>query len=419
MRKKVLLILLVSFSIILASCSSGGSDGKVTLVWWSHDNPTFVNANKKFIADYEKMNPDVKIKLQIFPYDAMVQKLKAAYAGKNPPDIAQTFGSWVPHYARNDLLAEVPLEQSDWVKDNFYGPSLGSYSVGDKIYGIPHEYNLENGGMLVHPTMFEEANLDYPTTWNELVEAAKILTVRDGNKIKLKGFEFVSSDNVTFTLLSLILQQNGTYLTDDGYIDLDTQEAVTAMTELKNFVTDYQTTDLFGFGEVESQDAFFKKDAAMVIRGPWTIAIGKENYKTEDFDYISVPSFTDNPPYFAAESGWGEIVAKQSKHQQEAWDFVKFMAEDEQAKYFNVATVSVPANKNVAEDPSFLEEVPMMKASLDVLQYGQFIGHGIDTDYFKKQVNDNFQLIASDKLSVEEGLAKIEEAVNKMIDKNE
>ena len=35
------------------------------------------------------------------------------------------------------------------------------------------------------------------------------------------------------------------------------------MAELKKFVTDYQTTDLFGFGEVESQDAFFKKDAAI------------------------------------------------------------------------------------------------------------------------------------------------------------
>ena len=65
--------------------------------------------------------------------------------------------------------------------------------------------------------------------------AAKILTVRDGNKIKLKGFEFVSSDNVTFTLLSLILQQNGTYLTDDGYIDLDTQEAVTATDGIEKF----------------------------------------------------------------------------------------------------------------------------------------------------------------------------------------
>ena len=93
MRKKVLLIM---FNKLISSSKLfvGGIMEK-SLVWWSHDNPTFVNANKKFIAHYEKMNPDVKINLQIFPYDAMVQKLKAAYAGKNPPDIAQTSGSWV------------------------------------------------------------------------------------------------------------------------------------------------------------------------------------------------------------------------------------------------------------------------------------------------------------------------------------
>ena len=126
------------------------------------------------------------------------------------------------------------------------------------------------------------------------------------------------------------------------------------------------------------------------------------------------------PPYFAAESGWGEIVAKQSKHQQEAWDFVKFMAEDEQAKYFNVATVSVPANKNVAEDPSFRRRSSHDESFVGCLAIWSIYGDGIDTNYFKKQVKiDNFQLIASDKLSVEEGLAKIEEAVNKMIDKNE
>ncbi|MBS4204629.1 ABC transporter substrate-binding protein [Lederbergia citrea] len=418
----ILLSLLLCISVILFGCSTGSSgssddSGKVTLEWWSHDNPSFVAANKKFIADYEKENPNIKIKLQIFPYDAMMQKLKAAYAGKNPPDLAQVFGSWVPEYAKNGLLSEVSPVDSEWVKDNFYEPSLGSYSIGDKVFGIPHEYNLENGGILAHPEMFEKANVEYPENWEQLLDVAQKLTIRDGDKIKVKGFEFVSSDNVMFTLFSLILQQNGTYLTEDGHLNLSSPEAITAMTELKKFVTDYKITDLLGFGETESQDMFFKKQAAMVIRGPWTIGVGRDNYKTDDFDYIPMPSFTDNPPYFAAESGWGEIVAGQSKHQQEAWDFVKYMAESDQAKFFNLTTLSVPANKSVAEDPSFLEEAPLMKASLDVLQYGQFIGEGIDTDYLKKQLNDNFQLIATEKLSVEEGLKKTEEAVNKMIDK--
>ncbi len=67
--------------------------------------------------------------------------------------------------------------------------------------------------------------------------------------------------------------------------------------------------------------------------------------------------------------------------------------------------------------PSFLEEAPMMKVSLDILPYGQFIGEGIDIDYFKKQVNDNFQLFVSDKISAEDGLKNIEESVNKSIER--
>lgn len=400
--------------------NSGGKqsdDSEVTLVWWSHDGPAFVAANKKFIADYEEANPNVKIDLQVFPYDAMIQKLKAAYAGKNAPDIAQVFGSWVAEYARGELLAEVPQEDSEWVKENFYEPSLGGYSFDDKLFGIPHEYNLENGGMLAHPGMFEEANVEYPENWDQLIEVAQALTVRDGDKIKTKGFEFISNDSVMFTLLSMILQQDGTYLTDDGLVDFSTPEAVTAMEELKKFITEYKVTDLQAFGGTESHELFFKDQAATVVRGPWTIGVGREDFDRDDFDYISLPPFTDNSPYFAAESGWGEIVAKQSEHKEEAWDFVRFMVEQDQAKYFNLTTNSVPANINVAEDPSFLEEAPMMKVSLDILPYGQFIGEGIDIDYFKKQVNDNFQLFVSDKISAEDGLKNIEESVNKSIER--
>jgi multiple sugar transport system substrate-binding protein len=186
---------------------------------------------------------------------------------------------------------------------------------------------------------------------------------------------------------------------------------------LKKFVTDYKVTNFRDFGGKEDvNDLFFKKKAAMVIRGPWTIAVGKENYKTEDEDYIPMPSFTENPPYFAAESGWGEIVAKSSKHKEEAWKFVRYITEKQQAKYFNITTFTIPANKEAAEDPEFLKALPKMKASIDALPYGKFIGH-VDTDFLKKTINDNFQLIAAGKTSVEDGLKKIEKTVNQMLDK--
>lgn len=249
--KTILITIIALLTVILplSACSSetgsgsnGSKDGKVTLTWWSHDGPAFVKENKKFIKDYESKNPNVKINLQIFPYDAYIQKLKAAYASKTPPDIAQVFGSWAPQYAKNGLLSPVPEDMKDWVKTTFYEPALGAYTVGDTYYGIPHEFNIENGGVLANPDMFKAAGITYPKTWDELIADSKKLTVTKNGQIQVKGFEFISYDNITFTFLSLILQQKGEYWTADNHINFSTPEAVKAMDELKKFVTDYKVS---------------------------------------------------------------------------------------------------------------------------------------------------------------------------------
>lgn len=421
---KVIWIIALLFLLPLSACSNsetasngGSGNGKVTLTWWTHDGPAFVKANKKFIKDYEAANPNVKINLQIYPYDAFVQKIKAAYASKNPPDMAQVFGNWVPQYTKNNLLSPVPDDIKDWVKSNFYEPALGAYTRDNIPYGIPQEFNIENGGILANPDMFKKAGLEYPKTWEEFTTAAEKLTVTENGKIQVKGFDFINNDNITFTFLALILQQKGEYWTDENKVNFSTPEAVKAMEELKKFVTDYKVTNFRDFGgKGDTSDLFFKNQAAMVLRGPWAIAEGKENYNYEELDYIPMPSFTENPPYFAAESGWGEIVAKSSKHQEEAWKFIKFMTEKENAKYFNITTFTVPANKEAAQDPEFLKSLPKMKSSIDVLPQGRFIGN-IDTDFLKKSINDNFQLITADKISVEDGLKKAETTINQMLDK--
>ncbi len=407
-------------AVALSGCSGskeeGASGGKVKLVWWSHDNPAFVAANKTLIEEYKKVNPNVTIDLQAFPYDAFIQKLKASFAAKNPPDIAQMFGTWVTDYAKKGLL-QPALDDS--IRGNFFDASLGAYVVDNQLYGLPHEYNLENGGVLVHPKMFQDAGVNYPPkTWDELVAAARKLTRYDGNKIKVRGFDFTSGDNITFTFLSLILQQKGKYWTEDGHVNFSTPEAVKAMTALKDFVVKYKTTDMSLFGTEDISDTFFKGGSAMAIRGPWTIAAGKDTYKVSDFEYMPMPSFTSEPPYFAAESGWGEVVAKASKHSKEAWDFVNFMMDKEQALNWNIKTLTVPANKETASDTKLLEAVPLMKTSIDVLKYGQWIGPVQDRDYFFKQINDQFQAIAAESVSVEDGLKKIEKEINKMIDQH-
>ena len=201
MKKVVfgVLILFLSAVIVLAGCSksittntevavnsteqpsnNASSDKKVTLTWWSMDTGSFVDGNKKMIEAYTKLHPNITIDYQYFPYDALIQKLKAAYASKNPPDVAQMFGTWVTDYAKNGLLLELA---DNSIKNEIYEAPLGGYTFEGKLYGIPHEFNIENNGMLVHKKMFDDKGISYPPkTWDELVNASEKLTVRNGDR---------------------------------------------------------------------------------------------------------------------------------------------------------------------------------------------------------------------------------------------
>lgn len=432
----VFVAMLLVISIMLAGCggstssgsknptdngASGTSSKSVTITWWSHNNPDFVEANKKLIGDFNKVYPNIKINYQYFPYETMNAKLKASYAAHSESDIQQMFGTWATYYASHNWLSPVPVDAAQMENDFFEAP-LGAYKYNDKYYGIPHEYNIENGGVLAHPKMFQEENVPYPPkTWDELVAAAQKLTKTDSNgNITRFGFDFASLDNITFLFLSLILQQGGQYWDKDGvHVVFTTPEADKAMQTMADLILKYKVTDLKHLNqpnELDISDNFFRGQSAMTMRGPWTIATGLNTYKVKDFDYIPMPSFTDKPPYFAAESGWGEVVSANSKHTEEAWKFAEFITSKESSLYFNVRTFTVPARKDVAKDPEFVKQIPLMKTSLDVLEYGQWIGPLQDTDQFKNILCTHFQNVVEGKEQVSQALQNIQNEVNKMID---
>jgi len=45
----------------------------------------------------------------------------------------------------------------------YFKAPLDGYYCDGKLYGLPHEFNLENGGALVNPALFEKHGVAYPT----------------------------------------------------------------------------------------------------------------------------------------------------------------------------------------------------------------------------------------------------------------
>ncbi len=393
--------------------------GKTNVTWWTHNNTAFVEANKQLMQKFEQENPDIHIVYQYFPYDVYVRKLQTGYRSGSVSDVQQMFGTWVTEYARNGLLDQVPDNMATNMKERFWEPATGAYQWQDKFYGQPKEYNLENGGMLVNPKLLADGGVAAaPKTWQELVDDGAKLTKHDGKKVTQSGFAFINGDSVTFLFLSMILQQGATYWADDKvHVDFSTDAAKKAWQDECALTTKYNLDNTQSYTG-DTYELFFRGAAAMAMRGPWVIAVGKEQFPEFKFRYDPMPTYAGTEMKFAAESGWGEVVNKKAKPEikQAAWKFIDFMHKDENLRAWNIATFTVPSLKSLQNDPQILQVAPDLKTSFAVLPSGQWVGPVQDRDRFWQTVTDAFTNTALGRKQPLDALKEAEKQINAMID---
>ncbi|GAB4570239.1 MAG: hypothetical protein Kow0047_23780 [Anaerolineae bacterium] len=443
MRRFTILISLLMVLTILTACAAtpaapaaeeqptaaapeAGAE-KITLRFWSHQNPAFIAANEALIAKFMEENPDIEIKYEQFPYDVFIQTLQTSMPAGTEADVIEMFGTWVCSYAKGGRLAEVPedIVSLAEAREVFFQAPLDGYVCDGKLYGLPNEFNIEYGGVLVNPVLFEEAGLAYPPkwdTWEELIADAQRLVKTEGGQMTVAGFHFVTGDGLPFLFFSEVLQRGGDYWADDQvhlkFITPQGQEALQFMVDL---VQKYGVVDpvLFNGDTNWVGDAFFAGQVGIGFVGPWAAAEGLTQYPDMKFDYVAMPHHGDEP-LFVADSGWGKVVSINSQHKDAAWKFAKFMTMNkENAEAWNVTTGTVPAIKSIAEERTILQKLTWIGPSLDILPYGRYIGDVKDRDRLWYDIMYNHILAALQGVeTVDEALTAMEQEANAMIDEH-
>jgi multiple sugar transport system substrate-binding protein len=396
-------------------------EGKLNVTWWSHDNQSFVAANVEMINRFQAANPDINIVYQYFPYTVFISKLQAGYNSGTVADMQQMFGTWVTQYAGFGLLDPVPANLAEGMADRFFEAAAGAYGLNGQFYGMPKEYNLENGSMLVNPALLEEAGVtDTPATWQELMDnAVKATKYDDQNRITQAGFLMAGNDAITFLFLAMILQQGASYWADDGvHVNFQTDAAKKAWQDETDIVTKYHVEDETSLPNPNRYEVFFQGKGAMCMVGPWAIAEGQNEFPDLDFNYVNLPTYAGTDYLFAAESGWGEVVNANAAPEvkEAAWKFIDFMAQPDNLRDWNLATYTIPSLKALQNDPAILEAAPLLQASFNVLTYGQWVGPVQDRDRFWRSIHDAFTAVGLGKMDAPSALAQAEQQINQMID---
>ncbi|WP_052460649.1 extracellular solute-binding protein [Microbacterium gorillae] len=146
-----------------ATVGDGPATGTVTM--WTMGSEA--DALKPFIAEFEKLNPDVTVKVTAVPWTAGHSKIQTAIAGGATPDISMIGSSWMSEFA--PALATVP---DIFDPDAFYRGSIDSTTVDDRWAAVPWYADVP---MLYYRTdLAKIAGWDAPPkTWDEAQELAK------------------------------------------------------------------------------------------------------------------------------------------------------------------------------------------------------------------------------------------------------
>jgi multiple sugar transport system substrate-binding protein len=426
MKKMMYGIIFLVIVVLLVACGGKGQteqpsgdtapqEEKITLRLWSHQNAAFQAGNDAIIKKFMEQNPNIEVKYETFEYDLFIQTLQTSMPAGTEADVIEMFGTWVCSYANGGRLLQLPdvLMTYSQAQKLFYQAPLDGYYCNDQLYGLPQEFNLENGGVLVNPALFEAHDVPYPPQWTDfasLIADAQKMTEYDGDIMTRAGFNYVTGDGISFAFFAAILQQGGSYFAEDGmHFNFDTPEARRAVQLLVDMAQKDKVVDPVLFNDESNWvgDSFFAGNVAIGFVGSWAAGEGMINYPDMVFDYVGIPPYFGTENRFAADSGWGKVVSANTKYPEEAWKLAMFMTtERDNALTWNTSTATIPALKALVESPEeLLADAPFLKATFPLLPHGQFIGDLTDRDQIF------YEIIYPHILDALQGVVSVDEAV--------
>jgi multiple sugar transport system substrate-binding protein len=339
-RSGVFLIGLVFFAgFVLASCNRSGGSSKVTNIryfTWVEEQEV---ANRMTIAEFEKENPDVKVDLQILPWDQYWQKMQTEIAGGAGSDVFMNqtwyFKTLQAAGAADPLDDLIKRDNVDLSKHNQRVVEI--YTENGKLYAMPQDW--DSICIVYNKDLFDKYGVPYPDDtldWNttdggSFIKLAQRMT-RDGNgnDVTSPNFDFNNIVSYGFMILNSNNQCYWNFIKMNGgdllnYADPKTIEAIQFLQD-----TMYKWRVAPPLSSVNAAIGFETGVVAMHTNGNWAL---RSLYDQCNFTW-QVAVLPKGPKGIRSTivNGIGQSVYSQGKNKDAAWKLVKWFGGEKSQK---------------------------------------------------------------------------------------
>jgi multiple sugar transport system substrate-binding protein len=365
MKRVLLAPVVVLATIALSACGGGSSSSKsssgkpVNLTIWVGWSARELGVFKDVVAEYDQKHSDVTVKIVGGIND---DKIIAGIRSGKVPDVVSSFTSAnVGNYCSSGGWIDLAplLKESKLSVDVF--PQTSQYYTQYKGKRCALPLLADTYGLYYNKKLLTEAGLHSPPkTMTQLTEYARELTKRnpDGS-IKVAGYDpfygFYAGNAPDLSTYAPLFGAEWTDSSGKSSLSSDPDWAK-LLDWQKNLVDWYGYNDLVKFhagaaDEFSASNAFEIGKLAMIQDGEWRVAFIAAEHPELDYATAPMPVADDHPELYGSGYVNGTIIGipKGVKHQDQAWDLVRYLTFDAHA---------------LAKLSNGLRNVPTTKASL-------------------------------------------------------
>lgn len=356
MKRKVVIMLscLLTLFLLLAACGgnnagqesgndtgaetdrsgqSPASEEVVTLkfVGWEV-SPLESESVKKGLEMFMEQNPNIRVEYTTLPSGTQyVAKMQAMFLGGEEPDVFFLQSDYYRDFVKRGYLLNLDeYIANDFSTDDLIDSAILLSTVDGSFYGI--ESCIVAPVLFYNKSIFDKAGLPYPPsdpneawTWEEFVDVAKKLTIKNGDKVEQYGAYGLED---YYQTIALIMSNGGNWFNEDYTASAvntpEVREVLQAIYDLRVVEGASPETKLLQNAGMSASQMLQTGKIAMLAAGSWSL----QELANMDFEVgVGVlPKFKE-----AVTRGQAHlhVASKNTKHPDEAWKLIKFLSSED------------------------------------------------------------------------------------------
>jgi len=265
--------------------ASGGGGAKTKVAIWHTFTKGQEDYLKKAVDDFNAQSEGIEVELLQQPYSDFLKSVYSSVMEGIGPDIIFNYASEAAQYLNSGKLTDL----SQYIYDEEIGipgfeEALSQGVLEGEVLGfedglIHYVPAYTTGPILFYnKTLFDELQLQVPTTWEEMEAAARKMH-------EVKGIAGLGTDSLTDLLQMLIMETPGA-----GYIDVENKQVLFDTPEVREKVRWLVDLAKEGVVAVKSSGDYFSVDFNSGIVGSYIGSSAGYPYITPDgFEFAMAP----------------------------------------------------------------------------------------------------------------------------------